>query len=142
MSESVPARNVDWAMARTLAHSAGRPLPFQTVTLADALGQTLAEPVHALQAIPHYASSAMDGWALSGEPPWTRSAGWAAATRQVQQGSGRERPRGSRSVQAWEMPIHTPAAGPPASSTRALHCSSAVFRPGDGRARRMGGQQR
>ncbi|MHA7190391.1 molybdopterin molybdotransferase MoeA [Arthrobacter sp. MDT2-16] len=71
MSESVPARNVDWAMARTLAHGAGRPLPFQTVTLADALGQTLAEPVHALQAIPHYASSAMDGWAVNGEPPWT-----------------------------------------------------------------------
>ena len=71
MSESVPARNVDWAMARTLAHGAGRPLPFQTVTLADALGLTLAEPVHALQAIPHYASSAMDGWAVNGEPPWT-----------------------------------------------------------------------
>jgi molybdopterin molybdotransferase len=70
MSEDA-ARNVDWSTARTLAHGAGRPLPFQTVNLADALGQTLAEPVHALQAIPHYASSAMDGWAVSGEPPWT-----------------------------------------------------------------------
>ncbi|MHA7210357.1 molybdopterin molybdotransferase MoeA [Arthrobacter sp. MDT1-65] len=70
MSEAAAARDVDWATARTLAHTAGRPLPFQTVTLSDALGQTLAEPVHALQAIPHYASSAMDGWAVNGEPPW------------------------------------------------------------------------
>jgi len=71
MSEAVAATNVDWATARTLAYRAGRALPFQTVPLADALGQTLAEPVHALQAIPHYASSAMDGWAVNGEPPWT-----------------------------------------------------------------------
>ncbi|BBE21711.1 hypothetical protein MN0502_05940 [Arthrobacter sp. MN05-02] len=71
MSEAAAAHNVDWLAARALAHGAGRPLPFQTVNLADALGQTLAEPVHALQAIPHYASSAMDGWAVNGEPPWT-----------------------------------------------------------------------
>jgi molybdopterin molybdotransferase len=70
MSENTGARDVDWRTARALAHGAGRPLPFQTVNLADALGQTLAEPVHALQAIPHYASSAMDGWAVNGEPPW------------------------------------------------------------------------
>ncbi|WP_104168741.1 molybdopterin molybdotransferase MoeA [Arthrobacter sp. SX1312] len=71
MIEGGAATNVDWATARTLAYGAGRPLPFQTVPLADALGQTLAEPVHALQSIPHYASSAMDGWAVNGEPPWT-----------------------------------------------------------------------
>lgn len=71
MSEALDVRNVDWVRARQLAHSAARALPFQTVNLADALGQTLAEPVHALQAIPHYASSAMDGWAVRGEPPWT-----------------------------------------------------------------------
>ncbi|MHA7239743.1 molybdopterin molybdotransferase MoeA [Arthrobacter sp. TMS1-12-1] len=71
MSETAAATNVDWATARSLAYRAGRALPFQTVPLADALGQTLAEPVHALQAIPHYASSAMDGWAVNGEPPWT-----------------------------------------------------------------------
>ncbi|MHA7283558.1 molybdopterin molybdotransferase MoeA [Arthrobacter sp. TMS2-4] len=71
MIEGGAATNVDWATARTMAYGAGRPLPFQTVPLADALGQTLAEPVHALQSIPHYASSAMDGWAVNGEPPWT-----------------------------------------------------------------------
>lgn len=71
MSDTAAGHDVDWKTARELAHRAGRPLPVQTVTLADALGQTLAEPVHALQAIPHYASSAMDGWAVNGEPPWT-----------------------------------------------------------------------
>ncbi len=70
MSETAGTHNVDWLTARRIAHGAGHPLPFQTVNLADALGQTLAEAVHALQAIPHYASSAMDGWAVNGEPPW------------------------------------------------------------------------
>lgn len=64
-------RNVRWEDARRLAYNAGTPKPAQTVNLADALGQTLAEPAVALQPIPHYASSAMDGWAVSGEPPWT-----------------------------------------------------------------------
>lgn len=71
MSEAVGAHDVNWREARRLAHGAGMPLPFQTIPLADALGQTLAEPVHALQAIPHYASSAMDGWAVNGDAPWT-----------------------------------------------------------------------
>lgn len=62
--------DVDWATARTVAYGAGHALPFQTINLADALGQILAEPVHTLQAMPHYASSAMDGWAVNGEPPW------------------------------------------------------------------------
>jgi molybdopterin molybdotransferase len=61
---------MDWEQARQTAYRAGTALPHQTVPLAEALGQTLAEPVLALQDIPHYASSAMDGWAVSGEPPW------------------------------------------------------------------------
>lgn len=61
---------VTWEDARRLAYESATPKPVQTVKLADALGQTLAEPAVALQPIPHYASSAMDGWALSGEPPW------------------------------------------------------------------------
>lgn len=62
--------NAPWEQARSLAFSAGRPLPYETVPLAEALGQVLAEDVTALQPIPHYASSAMDGWAVSGPPPW------------------------------------------------------------------------
>ncbi|NJC21319.1 molybdopterin molybdotransferase [Arthrobacter pigmenti] len=63
-------RNVAWEEALRLAFHAATPKPAQTVNLSDALGQTLAEPVVALQPIPHYASSAMDGWAVQGEPPW------------------------------------------------------------------------
>ncbi|MHA7292651.1 molybdopterin molybdotransferase MoeA [Arthrobacter sp. HLT1-21] len=67
---SPTGRNLGWGAARRAAYDAGSPLANQTVPLSDALGQTLAEPVRALQAIPHYASSAMDGWAVSGNPPW------------------------------------------------------------------------
>ncbi|WP_341395668.1 molybdopterin molybdotransferase MoeA [Arthrobacter sp. G119Y2] len=62
--------NSPWAQARSLAFSAGRPLPYETVPLAEALGQVLAEDITALQPVPHYASSAMDGWAVAGAPPW------------------------------------------------------------------------
>ena len=67
---SSAGHELSWQEARRLAYESASPKPVQTVNLADALGQTLAEPVVALQPIPHYASSAMDGWALSGEPPW------------------------------------------------------------------------
>ncbi|NOJ61069.1 molybdopterin molybdotransferase MoeA [Arthrobacter sp. 260] len=63
-------QNLSWEQARRAAFHAGSPLAHQTVPLSEALGQTLAEPVTALQAIPHYASSAMDGWAVNGAPPW------------------------------------------------------------------------
>lgn len=45
-------------------------MAYQTVPLAQAIGQTLAEDVRARQDVPHYASSAMDGWAVAGRPPW------------------------------------------------------------------------
>ena len=34
------------------------------------MGRTLAADVAALQDMPHYASSAMDGWAVNGSGPW------------------------------------------------------------------------
>lgn len=62
--------NVPWQHARAAAYAAGRALPFETVPLAEALGQVLAQDAVALQPVPHYASSAMDGWAVAGPPPW------------------------------------------------------------------------
>ncbi|MDN3481766.1 molybdopterin molybdotransferase MoeA [Arthrobacter sp. APC 3897] len=62
--------NAAWEHARSSAYSAGRPLPYETVPLAEALGQILALDATALQPVPHYASSAMDGWAVSGPAPW------------------------------------------------------------------------
>jgi len=57
---SVPS--VDEARARMLAWIEA--LPVETVPLAEALGRTLAEDIHALRDQPPYAGSAMDGWAM------------------------------------------------------------------------------
>lgn len=59
-----------WAEARQLVFDHATPIPAGPVALKDALGRTLASDVHALQDLPHYASSAMDGWAVNGSGPW------------------------------------------------------------------------
>jgi molybdopterin molybdotransferase len=62
-------REPDWYTARGLAASAD-PLATHRVPLTDADGATLAERVIALTDLPAFESSAMDGWAVSGEGPW------------------------------------------------------------------------
>ena len=57
---SVPS--VDEARARMLAWVEA--LPLETVPLAEALGRSLGEDIHALRDQPPYAGSAMDGWAM------------------------------------------------------------------------------
>lgn len=59
-----------WQEARQLAFDCAAPIPSAPVPLRHALGRTLAEDVTALHDMPHYASSAMDGWAVSGSGPW------------------------------------------------------------------------
>ncbi len=59
-----------WDEARQLAFDCAAPIPAGPVPLAEALGRTLAGDVRALQDLPHYASSAMDGWAVNGSGPW------------------------------------------------------------------------
>lgn len=59
-----------WEEARQLAFDCATPIPAGPVRLADALGRILAEDVCAPQDLPHYASSAMDGWAVNGSGPW------------------------------------------------------------------------
>lgn len=59
-----------WAEARQLAFDCATPIPPAPVPLAAAIGRTLASDVAALQDLPHYASSAMDGWAVNGSGPW------------------------------------------------------------------------
>lgn len=63
--------NASWAQARHAAYAAARPLPYETVPLDEALGRILALETTALQPVPHYASAAMDGWAVAGPAPWT-----------------------------------------------------------------------
>ncbi len=59
-----------WQEARQLAFDCATPIPAAPVPLRQALGRTLAADVIALQDMPHYASSAMDGWAVNGSGPW------------------------------------------------------------------------
>jgi len=68
-----------WTDARETAWSAGRAAlesgtggwaRASSLPLAHCLGFVLAEPMTAQLPVPHYASSAMDGWALAGPEPW------------------------------------------------------------------------
>lgn len=61
-------REPAWHTAREVA--VADPLPAQNVPVAQAEGRTLAEPLVARTDLPAYDTSAMDGWAVSGEGPW------------------------------------------------------------------------
>ncbi|MBP1137529.1 molybdopterin molybdotransferase [Arthrobacter sp. PvP023] len=59
-----------WQEARQRSFDCATPIPPGPVALRNALGRTLAADITALQDMPHYASSAMDGWAVNGAGPW------------------------------------------------------------------------
>jgi molybdopterin molybdotransferase len=61
-----------WADARDLAYAAGlaAPAPPEIVSLAQADGRTLAEPLRALTDLPAFPTSSIDGWAVRGPAPW------------------------------------------------------------------------
>ncbi|GAB5077872.1 molybdopterin molybdotransferase MoeA [Arthrobacter sp. AD-310] len=59
-----------WEEARQAAFDAATPIPAAPVALELALGRILDQDIVALQDMPHYASSAMDGWAVNGTGPW------------------------------------------------------------------------
>ena len=65
----------DWATAHRRAFELATPVPAEIVELADAAGRTLAEDLPARTDVPHYASSAMDGWAVAGDAPWRLDTG-------------------------------------------------------------------
>ncbi len=60
-----------WDAAREVAHAAATALPPREVALADADGTVLAAPLVAAADHPPVPRSAMDGYAVSGAPPWT-----------------------------------------------------------------------
>jgi len=68
---SAAGTRAGWQEARAVAFAAASALPVETVPLEAAVGRVLADPVAALHDVPHYASSAMDGWAVAGPGPWT-----------------------------------------------------------------------
>jgi molybdopterin molybdotransferase len=59
-----------WSEARQLAFDCAVPLAPVDVPLPSAAGHILTRDVAALQQLPHYDSSAMDGWAINGGGPW------------------------------------------------------------------------
>ena len=63
---------MEWPTARSTMHRLGAELArsTETVPLHAAAGRTLAAALHSLTALPSFASSAMDGWAVCGEEPW------------------------------------------------------------------------
>ncbi|MCU1446861.1 molybdopterin molybdotransferase MoeA [Cryobacterium sp.] len=63
---------MEWLEARAAVHRLGTEMPrsTETVPLLEAAGRTLATVVHSLTALPGFASSAMDGWAVNGDEPW------------------------------------------------------------------------
>lgn len=59
-----------WSEARQLAFDCAVPLAPVDVPLPSAACHILTRDVTALQQLPHYDSSAMDGWAINGSGPW------------------------------------------------------------------------
>jgi molybdopterin molybdotransferase len=70
--DAAPAKHLahTWEEARQAAFDCAAPIPAAPVPLREALGRTLAADITALQDMPHYASSAMDGWSVNGTGPW------------------------------------------------------------------------
>ena len=63
---------VGWAEARSRVYEVGRAAAPEAVDLplAEADGQTLAEPLTTLTDLPAFPTSSVDGWAVRGEGPW------------------------------------------------------------------------
>lgn len=59
-----------WPLARELAAAAVSPVRPCRVALEQALGAVLADDVEARSDLPATDTSAMDGWAVAGPPPW------------------------------------------------------------------------
>jgi molybdopterin molybdotransferase len=63
-------REPSWPDAMAACFAAPTPLPRQDVPLAEALGTTLADDLRAQHPLPPFDTAMMDGWAVSGPPPW------------------------------------------------------------------------
>ncbi|CAN5123612.1 molybdopterin-binding protein [soil metagenome] len=66
---------VSWHEARAIAGVAASALPAELVALGSCVGRALVDDLETGIDIPHYASSAMDGWLVVGEGPWELTQG-------------------------------------------------------------------
>ncbi len=62
--------NVEWSVARDIAHSALPVLGTETLSLSESIGRILAADLVALQDLPPSHTAMMDGYAVAGESPW------------------------------------------------------------------------
>jgi molybdopterin molybdotransferase len=60
-----------WHDARQRAHAAASALPSEVVPLQHCIRRRLADDLLSPGDLPHFASSAMDGWLTVGDGPWT-----------------------------------------------------------------------
>jgi molybdopterin molybdotransferase len=99
--------SMNWAVARELCFRAGseRLTSSVEVPLCDAAAGTLARSVHALADLPGFASSAMDGWVVSGSGPWQLAEPILTG----------EAPSSAPLAPGWARPICTGAPVPPGS---------------------------
>ena len=110
---------VGWGTARGLAGSVAGPVEPVTVPLEAAAGLVLAHDVLALTDLPAADTSAMDGWAVAGPPPWRLVGAVLAGARPpalapgecVAIATGAMMPAGAGSVLRHELG-HEHAAGP------------------------------
>ena len=78
-----PAQAPNPLDAMAIAYESGARLPALQVTrpLAECVGEVLAQDVRVVRDVPHYDSSAMDGFAVRGPGPWiVRENAWPVAT--------------------------------------------------------------
>jgi molybdopterin molybdotransferase len=104
-------REAPWASARAAAHLIASRLEAEQAPVDELDGRVLGVDMHALCQLPSFDSSAMDGWAVSGEGPW-RIVGDVAAGHPWEQvlqpgetvriATGAVVPAGADAVLRWE----------------------------------------
>ena len=80
---ATPAQAPNPLDAMAIAYESGARLPAPQVTrpLDECVGEVLAQDVRVVRDVPHYDSSAMDGFAVRGPGPWTvGECAWPVAT--------------------------------------------------------------
>lgn len=104
-------REVSWDDALTLVTSTFPPLGFEQVPISEAVGRISATDIYSLCDLPAFTTSSMDGWAISGEGPWSivgevatgkRSTRVLSTGECMRIGTGGVIPEGCTSVLPWE----------------------------------------
>ena len=108
----INGQEVSWDYARTTASGAASSLLHELVSLSQGLDRRAADDYFALCDLPPYTTSAMDGWAVSGQGPWKIvgdvKAG-APSKRRLEEGTavriatGAVIPDGTLGVLRWEV---------------------------------------